>query len=486
MGFYQETVRMMEDYPFEKLAAQFVSYISAILPAQFKPLVFSSTVSTRNSDVFLLWHDAYRKKYKLKILLKSAALFAASFVKGAAKILFRYEPFGYGIYGNIKDALLVVSAECGFAAKDGRYGTSYVATGEDDCLFVFGPVKECGKNAKTFKAILSLEKAHMAGAMFHAGLRAFLKTDGSLTDRALLFLEWSSWVLDLGWLANYYLKDALSETIEKHRIKKVGCIHEMHSYARVVWQVASMHGITGHTVQHASISHGKRWYFTYPEERESGLVLPDFFYVFNEKASELLRPYFTGTRFEHGCSCRFGRWIDAKPLEPNGKKYYLFVTSLAKFDNEVVIGAIRRLLKDKNVNVPVMLRLHSRADLDHGTRSWIMSAVKVGKLHLSKNVPLTTDIEGAITVIGMATMVLEEALLLGRPVVQLTHPDYFPYIDLDGIAGAKKVDWLSLSAELPHPLNVDVDSATMRNRLGLDRGLVTFERLFQGCKTDKT
>lgn len=472
----------MENYPFEKLAAQFVSHISAILPARFKPLVFSSAVSTRNSDVFLLWHEAYREKYKLKILLKGIALFVAALAKGVAKILFRYEPFGYGIYGDIKDTVLVVSAECGFATKDGGYATSYVATNGDDCLFVFGPVKECGKLGKIFRAISPREKAHMAGVMFRAGFRAFLKTDGGLIDKVLLFLEWSSWVLDLRWLANYYLEKTLSETVEKHRIKKIGCIHEMHSYARVVWQVASAHNIAGYTIQHASISRGKRWYFSYPEERAGGLVMPDFFYVFDEKVSDLLKPYFTRTRFEFGCSCRFGRWIDAKPLKSDKKSYYLFATSLAKFDNEAVIGAMRRLVKGKSGDIPVRLRLHSRADMGRQTKSWVRSAAKNGKIYLSKGVPLTTDVEGAIAVIGMGTMVLEEALLLGRPVIQLTHPDYFSYIDLDGIIGARKIDHMGLSIGSLRSLDGKADSALMRNRLGLNQPIITFKRLFSDAQ----
>jgi hypothetical protein len=46
----------------------------------------------------------------------------------------------------------------------------------------------------------------------------------------------------------------------------------------------------------------------------------------------------------------------------------------------------------------------------------------------------------------MSTTVLEEALLLGCPVVQLTHPDYLQYIDLQGIKGAAMTGYQDLTA----------------------------------------
>ena len=311
-----------------------------------------------------------------------------------------------------------------------------------------------------------------------SGLFAFLKIEGRLFEKSLLLLQWLSWALSFEWLRDRYLEKSLSEIVKKYGIKKIGCTHEMHSYARIVWRVAAEYNAMGYTVQHAALTRGKRWYFCYPEEKRGGLKLPDVMYIYNRKVVDTLKPFYENTRFLLGCSGRYAHWKDVKRSDSKGK-YYLFVGALAGFANEVLIASLRTLLKNAKESMPIRLRLHPFAKLGYNQKHWMQSLVKKGIIEISKDISLKTDIEDAIAVIGMSTTVLEEALLLGRPVIQICHPDYLQFIEIDGIQGATKKDYRELfPRDLLEASNLSVDCEMIRNKLGLGHSVVTYKQLF--------
>lgn len=237
-----------------------------------------------------------------------------------------------------------------------------------------------------------------------------------------------------------------------------------------------MHLAKGYTVQHAAVTSGKRWYFSHPEERESGLVLPDVMYVFDRQIEQLLKPHYPATEFRLGCSSRYECWKDTQPRAGTGS-YYLFAGALAGFDNDVLLSTLRRIVEN-GCTLPLKVRLHPHAQVKRGMRRWLLSAERQGLVLVSRDTPLLTDIEGSIGAVGMSTTVLEEALLMGKPVVQLTHPWYLQYIDMDGIRGAVKKDWMLFSsADVPKD-GLGVDSESMRERLGLNQQVVTYKELF--------
>jgi hypothetical protein len=399
--------------------------------------------------------------------------------KGMAKIMVGYEPFGYALYGKSGDQVLVVSSVCGAATKEGGYETRYVFTDSDSFLFVFGHMGECGNNVNKVEHIAGWRKLQMLFTLFNRSVSVFAEIDGRFVDKALLFMEWFSWVLGLEWMHNYYLERALSNIVKRYGIKKIGCIHEMHSYARVVWHVASNLGAKGYAIQHASISYGKRWYFPSREENASGLASPDFLYVFEKRLAEMLKPYFQHAKFMLGCSCRYSSWVSLKQILPAPKDgYYLFVGALAKFDNEVVLSSLRILLEEKGELPIVRVRLHPNAELARGAARWLERESEKGRIQLSIGVSLISDICSSKVVVGMSTTVLEESLLLGRPVVQLTHSDYLPFIDLEDMPGALRIDHKNISSEILKSFMSVADPARMRQRLGLDQCLVTFSQLF--------
>lgn len=466
--------------PFEHLAAKFVGIATALVPEYMTSLIFASPLSARSPDNCMLWHSNYRNHRKLKILITLLGSVVINSIKGIVKSIFHFKQFGYALYGNINDTLLVVPSVMGKETPDGEYKTPYVFTGKDDGIFVFGSADSFNGELQRVPKLKLKDKVIIQSLLIKSGINAFFILKGSLFEKVLLLLEWLSWVLSLQWIYIYYLEKYLSEVVVNYKIRNVGCIHEMHYYARIVWRVVSKYNATSFTVQHATISDGKRWYFIYPEEKKSGLILPNVMYVYNEKVIQLLRPYFENTKFLLGCSCRYSFWKETKEAKDTTKrKYFLFVGALAQFDNDVLIASIRNLLSTTKKIIPIRLRLHPTAKVSNSGKYWIHSKTKKGIIGISKNTPLKTDIEGAIAVVGMSTTVLEEALLMGCPVIQLTHPDYLQYIDIDGVPGAVKIDYRNLSVtDLLNVSNIQVGSESIRKSLGLNHPIVNYKQLF--------
>ena len=468
------------DY-FELLAAEFVSITARSVSEKLTSSVFASPLSARSPDLCMLWHPVYRRRHRPKLLL--VLLFSTLFwsLKGVVRLITNLRPFGYAVYGKITDSILVVISLCGTQTSEGQYKTSYVDTAKDDALFVFGPFNNCGTNSVKIEGLPFTEKLILVCSLIKSGLYASAGLDCRIFDRTLLLLEWLSWSLSFRWLHDYYLENSLSETVKRHNIRKIGCIHEMHSYARVVWRVTKKYKAKGYTVQHAAFSKNKRWYICFPWETANGLELPGAIYVYSSRVSNILKQYYEKTNLYLGCSTRYAHWKDVGRSEKEGQ-YYLFVGALAGFDNEVLAATLQSLLKNSTKSVPIMLRLHPFAKLSYGVRRWIRSSLDKGDICMSKDdSSLIADLESAIAVIGMSTTVLEEALLVGRPVVQLQHPDYREFIDIDGVEGVMKMDYRKLLAkDLIDASTLTVDHVGMRERLGLQNEIIDYKRLFAG------
>jgi len=476
----QTTSNELIDYDYlELLAAKFVSMVTCSVSAELTSSVFASPLCARSPDLCILWHPGYRNSHRVKLfIVLSFSVFSES-IKGIVKFMTNIKPFEYAIYGKIKDSILVIISLCGTQNPNGEYETAYVKTDKDDALFVFGPFKSCGADSIRIKGLSFTQKLILICSLIKSGLHASARLDCKTFDKILLLLEWLSWSLSFRWLHDYYLEKSLSETVKKYNIRKIGCIHEMHSYARVVWRVARKYKAKGYAVQHAAFSDNKRWYICFPEETENGLELPDVIYVYSSRVSNVLKQYYKKTDLRLGCSTRYAYWKDVDRSQKEGQ-YYLFVGALARFDNDVLIATLQRLLRNSKSAISIMLRLHPFAELRCGVRSWIRSSIDKGDICISGgDSSLIADLENAIVVIGMSTTVLEEALLLGRPVVQLQHPEYREFIDIEGVEGVMKMDYRKLlSKDLMEVSSLKVDHMEMRKRLGLQNEIIDYKRLF--------
>lgn len=468
---------MIHDY-FELLAAKFVVMATRSVSKKLISVVFASPLSARSPDLCMLWHPGYRNRHSTKLFFDLLFSVALGVLKGFVRLVTSIRPFGYAIYGKVAGSILVVPSICGSQSPNGEYKTAYVETVKEDALFVYGPYKNCGKNSVRIKSLSFLEKLSLIYSLAKSGLNASVRLDCKIFDKVLLLLKWLSWSLSLQWLHDYYLEISLSETVEKYDIQKIGCIHEMHFYSRIVWRVAKKYNAKGHTIQHAAFSNGKRWYFCFQEEIESGLMLPDVMYVYSDRVSNVLKQYYEKTSFYPGCSIRYSHWKDVEVSEKKGK-YYLFAGALAAFDNDVLITTLRGILQNSTEFIPVKLRLHPFAKLSYSVKRWIRLSSDKGIVAISKDTSLRDDIEDAIVVLGMSTTVLEEALLLGRPVVQILHPDFREYIEIDGVKGAVRRNYRNLLVEdIIDASTLQVDHQEMRKRLGLNNSVVSYKRLF--------
>ena len=141
-----------------------------------------------------------------------------------------------------------------------------------------------------------------------------------------------------------------------------------------------------------------------------------------------------------GCSGRYANWKQKNVIDSAGR-YHLFVTSLPKFDNKIVIQAMEKLFSESGGTSPVAIRPHPAAMLDWRSRFLLSYMSKRGVSILGRGTSLENDIKDSSVVIGLGSTVLMEAVLCGRPVVQLVHPDFLEYIDMDESIGIMKVDY---------------------------------------------
>ena len=477
---FEKPVDLSKDH-FEQIAAGFIAKVAVTANNELKSSIFSSPLSARSPDSCMLWHPVYRNKNRIRLF---AGLLISIFVEclgGGARLLRDFKSsLGYVISGRVKDTLLVITSTCAYQTGNGEFKTDYVSTDQEDGVFVFGPVSFLGENATKIPLLTFKRKLLLTIDLLRCGICAFNGVKGERFDKTLLLLEWVSWVCAVGWLRFYYLDVALSQVLKKYGVKKVGCIHEMHAYSRTVWTVVHRYMATGYTVQHASISTGKRWYFPYPEETNSGLTLPDVMYVYNASDRDILKPYYRDTEFVLGCSCRYSHWKSIAENRNKGTKF-LFAGALAEFDNKVIILAIDHTLSTAGNGIPIRLRLHPAAELSPWMKDWIGVKTENHEIELSTDRSLQEDLHCASVVIGMSTTVLVEALLFNRPVIQISHPDYIKFMDIDEIEGVISMNYLNVSVnDLVRAASSEFKPKGVREKLGLDNAEVTYKRLFTG------
>ncbi len=462
--------------PLETVAADFTAFTVGHLPADISTLPFASVISARSPDIYLLWHPVYRCKHKVGLLAYHAALMVYKKIRGCQALFSLRKQFRYKIYGEVGSTLLVTPALCG-KESGGNWQTNYVKISPQDALFVFGFGEQWGKNAHAAQA-LSVGKAYAyAWALSIAGISAAFSIKGTWADRILVLLLWLTWVVSFEWFESYYFKQTLEKAIKEHRLQKIGCIHEMHGYARLIWILGQQYHLSTHALQHASVTQGKRWYFADKAERKAGLQLPQHMYVYDRSMIDLLRPYFPTTEFKLGLSWRYAHWQDVKPVAGSGD-HVLFVSALAGFDNTVLINVLKRL-HSEGVLKQVHLRFHPLARLSPAARQWIKAQTDNGWIVLTGQVPLKEDLLKSKVVVGMGTTVLEEALLLGRPVVHIQHLDYVQYIHLHGVQGASLKAWDEITGRYLEDIPQPADVTDIRHRFGLEHPLVDYARLFQ-------
>jgi len=460
----------------ERYAARLVARAVGSFP-QLSAVFFSSPMCARSPDLSLVWHPGYRTSHPFRVYAALIWSLWTALPKGLARLLFRVRRGGYCRYGKVRDSILIVPEVCGDESPVGRFYSPYVATKSEDAVLVFGPWHKLGSARKVFNKIGLRRSLQIYGSLLVAGVLGVLTTKGLLKDRVMLLFMWVSWAVGGEWIVIHQLEVTLKEILLSERIQKVGCVHEMHGYSRLVWYVSERHGAITFTVQHASISAGKRWYFSQREELRAGLKLPQVFYMYNQHDRSLLKPWFPSSDLRLGCSQRYFGWKSCNPNENRNLTDYLFVGGLAKFDNEVVCNGLRLLISQGRQGRSIRLRLHPFAQLTHRQKRWLKVQVSNGEIQYS-NSSLYADINKARVVVGMSTTALEEALFLDRPVVQIIDDQYRLFLNLEGVPGVESLPWRKLTWDLLDSSRPANTHEQFKVRLGLDKPLIDYERLF--------
>lgn len=462
---------------FERLAARIWTAAADDLPEDLRSLAVASWLATRIPDSRLVWHPGHRAADRSRLARGLAWEAGLGFFAGLAKIALRLRRFESACVGAVDGTLTVVPSELGGWDSDGVFTTPYLPLSDGMETLVVGPAGTCGPAAAEV-AWSRTEAFRVWRALLRAGRRAASRAAGPGGDVRLLRLEWLAWALPARWLYDWCIDRAVRERLSRGDVRAVGSPHEMNAHARVVWRAAAEAGASRHTLQHAEVTAAKRWYFAYPEEQAAGVVLPDVMHVFDPSLAEGLAAWYPATAFRFGSSARYARWRDVVATARPEDGTCLVAGAMALFDNEVVLGAVEGLAADPGLGRRIVVRLHPWADVSRARRRALDRLARAGRVDISSGRSLADDLDAAAVVVGMSTTVLEEAVLLGRPAVQLVHPEWLRYVEMEGVGGATvvahdRLDAAALEAAAAKP----TDANAMRLRLGLGRPLVDQRRL---------
>ena len=208
----------------------------------------------------------------------------------------------------------------------------------------------------------------------------------------------------------------------------------MHLYSRLMWKIARDQKRKGVTVQHGFITPEKLWFFNNVSEIEKGCPTPHIFYVYDHSIQRTLEKHYPYTRFFLCCSPRFLKWKDfdtVRRSQKNRSFCILFASALMFYEVALLIQAIRKLRVppkgEKFHDYKIVLRLHPSVKFWH--RVWLKFYKVFFKYSFfeQSSLSLQEDLSRAGLVVGIGSTVLQEATILGIPVLNIKDENYMTY-----------------------------------------------------------
>jgi len=406
----------------ERAFANYAAAFARCLPDELRVLAFCSPASFREPEIDDIWHPWCIARGTPLFFIAFIPRFFRACIGGVRRLFFaRFGSFT-GISGSDQSILGITPAGI-CLIEDGHMRTAYCHP--DDAAHISWIVfDDAGAFNDEFRSRVRVLAA--LGSMLLAWFRTSFFAAFRDPDVAVVSALTVAWILNLQWVCLWAFGQRVEKHLERERPRLVFCVHEVWPWARVVWDILRRKAITGVTIQHASITRSKLWYFPQPVERDAGFPIPNIFAVFSQKERELLTPFFpSSTQFLLSCGPRFMHWkkqiMSEGPLPARGS--VLFVTSVPWWDNEVVLDAARKICIGTTPSHPIIIRLHPGAAVPFQFREWLKKAHEQGMLRLSTTT-LAEDIAAADVVVGMNSTALEEGAVMGRAVVVL-HDDRF-------------------------------------------------------------
>lgn len=392
-------------------------------------LIWASPSSCRSPEEIRLWHPVYIRKpplFKIAVYVYILCLYTAV---GIARF-FSYRGFYFNYRKNRSPVLLIIPDEITDHSLQAK--TEYVIEDDDYPVdkLVFSRLRAIGPR---FSGLSCYSKLKIFLRLLGATLGDFRETmrNKKITTAYLdAFIVFLRWVISQSWCFHWDFYGLLNNTIavNDQGYKVLLSLHEMHFYSKVIWRTAHERNLIGVTAQHAMIIPEKLWYFPHPSEVKAGCRLPDVFFVYSNEIIKLLEPFYPGTKFTLCCSPRFKKWkadktgVHQRTPHPANNSI-LFVSGIMAYDVAILVQGIRKLLSQDLPGLRIRLRLHPYASIQTLDKFWIKALRKFGKIEITKNA-LSDDLGTAALVIGSNSTVLQEAALVGIPVLGIYNGDF--------------------------------------------------------------
>lgn len=435
-------------------------------------LVWAAPTAYRDPEETKLWHPIYTDKpliLKIPVYIYLVSIYTAV---GIVR-LFSYRGFSYKHISKNAPVLLVLAEEI----TDHKEGcaTDYLIeeAGHQVDKLVFSRTKDIGERSagigiiENLRTSIRLEWAVLSD-LFSRTIKG--NANAAYLDACLIFYRW---VVSRSWCFHADFYRLLNDICKRSGYKQLLLLHEMHFYSRVAYMITRENQLRAVTAQHAMIVPEKLWYFPQKEETKAGCPLPDVFFVYSAETADLLKPYYPGTDFPLCCSPRFRRW-KAADLPAGGptqdRRYITFASGIMAYDIEILVRAIKALLRGKYLNKKkIRLRLHPAGIIERKERDWIKMASGAGWIEISK-ASLKEELADSALVIGSNSTVLQEAILSGVPALGLSTGDYICAAVLpdseDWVIPVEEISWERIEQQIKRKPDPDL-MRRFRTNMGL-------------------
>jgi len=176
---------------FEQIAGEFIAKVAVSANEQLKSSIFASPLSARIPDSCMLWHPVYRNKNRSRLFVRLLISLFVGCLGGFVRLVRDFKsPLGYVISGRLNNAVLVITSRSAYHGKNGEFKTAYVSTGQEDGIFVFGPVSFLGAKATRIPHVVFKRKLLLTIDLLRCGICAFGGIRGGLFDKILLCLHY--------------------------------------------------------------------------------------------------------------------------------------------------------------------------------------------------------------------------------------------------------------------------------------------------------
>lgn len=408
----------------EAACARWTAEFAKQLPEEIRVTAFCGPASFREPEIDDVWHPVILKRGLFRFLVCYPPALFRSFGGGIRRfVLGRFGRYDEYLKNGAATIGIIPSTIC--KIENGNVITAYCDPEDATQMswIVFDPAGRAleGYPVSRLKMLRMILRVLWAwGIVSNRGIR-----DRNWIFAAVISLRW---LLGMQWIILWIFGLRVQEVVRNTKPSQVFCVHEMWPWSRAIWYALFREGVSGITIEHASITRSKLWYFPTADEIAAGLRIPKQFAVFSQKEKTLLEPFYPGTEFSIGCGPRFAHWkqrqvADFKVVKETDP--ILLVSSVPWWDNEVVLQAASALLRTTAWR-PLVVRLHPLAVLRRRARRYLKNAQRKGLITISQ-ASLRDDIARAAVVVGMNSTVLEEAAAMGRSIAVLQSNEYLSF-----------------------------------------------------------